>query len=109
MRICRSVSDGVHATGADSIGRTEETYRSDLMAGDGVAAILTCPILASRGTYGQVFRLFDNGHCFGAALLWQQDGWDESRNGQLISANPEAKPRSANATQQAIATRTCSE
>jgi hypothetical protein len=63
----------------------------------------------SSGTYGQVSKLFDSGHFFGAYLLWQQEGWsEETMNGQLMRANPEAMPRRANATQQAIAVRTIS-
>jgi hypothetical protein len=30
--------------------------------------------LLSSGTYGQVSKLFDSGHFFGAYLLWQQEG-----------------------------------
>ena len=80
--------------------------------GTGPRATRTLPatgsVLASEATYGQVSKLFDSGHFCGASE-WQHDECDQTKNGQLMSANPEVIPKSAIATQHATAARTVPE
>lgn len=111
MRMCRSVSDGLHATGSASKRDRGRGASYWPIAGGGVQRIFpcACSTLLSKATYGHVSKLFDSGHFLGA-VSWQHNGRSaEIRNGQLSSATPDAMPRSAIATQYATTRRTVSD
>jgi hypothetical protein len=70
MRMCRSVSDGVQATGVRS-NRTEGRIVSLTDKTTGAVPMIlafACSILPSGVTYGHVSKLVDNGHLCVEAL-----------------------------------------